>query len=129
VKTAAMEQNTIILIQEAELGIIEEPKPSEIFVPDRVLSKDEILKRSNPFKRICGIYFLISANKIVYIGQSVDIYSRVAGHKKEGKKRFSRMAYIEASVEKIGGLEMAYKSEYKPKYNKKDLPWHVYPMV
>ena len=99
-----------------------------MFIPYKILDEETIVEMSVPFKRRCGIYFLISANKIVYIGQSADIYTRVSSHKREGKKHFTRFAFIEAPIKKIGGLENAYKAKYKPKYNKQDLPWSVYSM-
>ena len=54
-----------------------------------MLSKRDILERAQSMSEAKGIYFLISDGIIVYIGESTNVYKRIAEHLKDSKlKRF-----------------------------------------
>lgn len=88
-------------------------------------SKATILANAVPvLPRLCGIYFLIAKGQIVYVGQSVDIHRRMAGHRdKDGviggmlEKKFDRYAWILAPEHDLGRIERAYIQAFRPKYN------------
>ena len=44
---------------------------------------DEILRASEPHRTLCGVYFLIKDDVVVYVGQSIDVDSRLATHKRK----------------------------------------------
>ena len=80
-----------------------------------LITANEIVKASLPWKNLSGIYFLISGDEVVYVGQSVNIYSRIQEHSK--LKQFERYAYIHCSVEMLDKLESLYIHFLQPKLN------------
>jgi hypothetical protein len=80
-----------------------------------LLLKEEIVKQSEPYKNYCGIYFLIENDSIVYVGQSVNIHSRIAQHAQF--KGFSRIAYIICEPHELNVLESLYIHAYQPELN------------
>jgi hypothetical protein len=64
------------------------------------------LKQKKDFFGISGVYFLIRDNKIIYIGESSCVYSRIAQHYKEGIKEFNNFI-----IERVEGLEKRKKIE------------------
>jgi hypothetical protein len=89
-------------------------------VPDGLLKKRQILSIAKPIDVICGIYFLISDDEIVYIGQSINVISRVASHKKD--KEFDSFSYVEVPKDGLSLFEAAYIDAYKPKLNERFYP-------
>jgi len=67
---------------------------------------------------ICGVYFLIQNNEIVYVGQSKNISSRVTQHT---DKLFDSIMYIECSENKLYDIEKFYIIACNPKYNETNL--------
>jgi hypothetical protein len=80
-----------------------------------LLSEGEIVSRSDPWGRVSGVYFLISDQKIVYVGQSLCIFSRIDQHKKV--KRFDRFAYIPCEKTLLDSLESLYIHCLRPPLN------------
>ncbi len=64
-----------------------------------------------------GVYFLKKGNKIVYVGQSADIGSRIKAHKQDGTKKFNNYTYIECKKELLMQTEEAFILQYSPIYN------------
>lgn len=85
------------------------------------LSAQEIVKISQSYLPVCGIYFLIQGEEIVYVGQSIDIFVRVAEHA-NGPKEFDRYACIEVDPDRLGLVEADYIVALDPKYNSGNLP-------
>lgn len=81
-----------------------------------LLSEDDILQSCNALPMITGIYFLIDANKVVYVGQSVNIFSRVSQHFND-KKQFTSFAYIVCEKNILDKMESLYIHLLKPKLN------------
>ena len=79
-------------------------------------SRKEILDRSKAFHPKCGIYFLIYCNEIVYIGQSVNIETRVPAHISD--KQFTHYSYDKCEKEDLTKMEALYIKYFSPKYNK-----------
>ena len=63
-----------------------------------------------------GIYFLFRNEKIVYVGQSEDIFKRVHNHL--NSKIFDSWNFIEFQSEDLNEIEANYILLYKPEYNK-----------
>ena len=67
---------------------------------------------------LTGVYFLLDNEEVVYIGQSVNIFSRILDHQR-GNKKFTDFKYIECEKEELNRLEYMYYQKYNPtKYNK-----------
>lgn len=63
-----------------------------------------------------GIYFLCRDDRIVYIGQAVDLSRRIPQHLKE--KNFDRVFYINVKEEDLNNVEIELIKYYQPEYNK-----------
>jgi hypothetical protein len=87
-----------------------------------LLDEEVILRRAMLYDSICGIYFLLDGEKIVYVGQSISLLSRVAKHWQEGAKPFNRVFFIECAQAELSHLEALYIDKFKPQYNASK-PW------
>jgi hypothetical protein len=66
------------------------------------------------------LYFLINNNKIVYVGQSRNLYERFIEHKRD--KNFTHYFYFILNNDKRLRLkEKIYIKKFKPIYNKREL--------
>ena len=55
-------------------------------------------KSKNDFFGVSGVYYLIRGRKVIYIGESSCVYSRLSQHYKEGIKDFDTFA-----IERVDG--------------------------
>lgn len=88
---------------------------SKSLTGDFLLTAESIVKASSPFKKICGVYFLISNGAIVYVGQSVDVLSRLGAHEKY--RFFDSYAYIELEKSQLDLVESLYIHAFNPVLN------------
>jgi hypothetical protein len=65
----------------------------------------------------CGIYFLLRAGEIVYVGQSKRIEFRVETHRMEKKKDFDSYAFVECKPEELDQLEQDFIIKCDTEYN------------
>jgi predicted GIY-YIG superfamily endonuclease len=77
-------------------------------------SAEAILKAAKPWQSFTGVYFLISNNKIVYVGQSVNVYARISGH---AGKTFDSFTVIPCPREHLNVLESLYIHMFDPPLN------------
>ncbi len=68
------------------------------------------------YRRIAGIYFLKKAEKIVYVGQSVNVHARV--HSGHTDKDFDSYEVKEYPQEELDKREQQYIGKLKPIYNR-----------
>jgi hypothetical protein len=86
-----------------------------------VLDKNTIISNKIPVEPdICGIYFLIKNNQIVYIGQSVNVKHRLYAHKQY--KDFDYYYVHECSPEELDTLEAQHIVQFDPPGNGPILP-------
>lgn len=80
--------------------------------------ESESLYRMPTPKRISGVYFLCKDRCVVYVGQSVDVFTRISTHASNGML-FDAAFY--KPVHEMGLLEeeLLCIKKYRPKYNKK----------
>lgn len=81
----------------------------------RMLSEEEIVSAAGGWSSFTGVYFLIENDKVVYVGQSLNIFSRVMQHVQN--KKFARVAYIPCSQDQLDAIESLYIHALKPKLN------------
>lgn len=62
------------------------------------------------------IYFLIDSGMVVYIGQTINIKTRLLEHRKN--KQFDNHRVIYCSFNKLNFYEERWINKFKPKYNK-----------
>lgn len=79
-----------------------------------LLREEEIAKAAAPWNKACGVYFLLDGEEVVYIGQSVSIYSRIAQHQ---DKNFDRFAFVPCRPNELDVLESLYIHCLRPRMN------------
>ena len=67
-------------------------------------------------RSVPGIYLLVRDNKIVYVGQSVCVESRIAQHRVD--KEFDKAYFFECPANEINEVEMILIESLCPEYNK-----------
>ncbi len=72
-----------------------------------------------PMTSLCGVYFLVDAEEVVYVGQSVSVHGRVSDHIGDGVKRFDRALAIHVPPEDLDATENAFIRALKPRYNRR----------
>ena len=107
-------------IKELELkrGILERHELSDktaLTLTSKVLlSEAEIVSAANPYELATGVYFLIDGDKVVYVGQSVNVYTRISEHH---DKLFDSFAFIPCEREMLNALESLYIHVLRPPLN------------
>ena len=76
---------------------------------------------------VTGIYFLVKDEKIVYVGQSTNIFARVGTHKTD--KDFDKAVYFECPSTELDDLEYELINILQPKYNKSGNPREHFPYL
>ena len=79
-----------------------------------LLREDEIARRALPWKKASGVYFLLDGDEVVYVGQAVNVYSRIAQHT---NKRFDRYAFVPCAVDALDRIESLYIHCLRPRLN------------
>lgn len=87
-----------------------------------MLNKNEILDKSKNNLSLIGIYFLIKNNKIVYVGQSVNIFKRIADHIRSEKMDFDSYSFENYPKKNLNLIEAEYIIKFEPKLNSYMLP-------
>ena len=78
--------------------------------------------RVAPGSRIPGVYFLISKGEVVYVGQSVNVYSRITSHKSRDEyKRYDEALFLPVPKSDLNDLEVALIHALKPRYNRQSM--------
>jgi hypothetical protein len=101
------------------------PKRAIRAIKDIPRLREELANASSPInvsEPICGVYFLMVDTEVVYVGQSVNILSRIATHASEGQKDFNRWCYLNAQRRQLDELEMFYIVLLRPRYNVRGKP-------
>lgn len=64
-----------------------------------------------------GVYFLMYDNIIVYVGQTINVFSRIQGHISEGTKEFNNVYFLPVPCGDLLAVEKKYILQFLPKYN------------
>lgn len=77
------------------------------------------LNRLGPCNWMCGVYLLIANDEIVYVGQSVDVQSRVRAHLRRARSEpwFDRALWMHIAPEHLNAFEGALIEKLRPKYS------------
>ena len=82
---------------------------------DVLLREHEIVEHAVPLHTACGIYFLIFEKKIVYVGQSTNVFSRIFSHVQ--LKKFDSYVYMPCEKYMLNKLESLYIHFLSPPLN------------
>ena len=98
-----------------------------VLIPKKMTVKDNLHYKlvSNKFQLKFNyyVYCLIEKNKIVYIGQTTNVVSRIKQHIKEGTKDFDSWNVVKkvpygVTADELLDYEKYYIKLFNPKYNK-----------
>lgn len=80
-----------------------------------MLTQKEIVKAAQPFdeNNNCGVYFLVAKGRVTYVGQSVNVHTRVQTHKRY--KEFDSYCFIPCEKDDLNVLESLYIHAFSPK--------------
>lgn len=81
---------------------------------DVLFRESQIVAKSIPWSRIVGVYFLIKRDKVVYVGQSNSLFTRISQH---DNKEFDRYAFIRCEKSQLDRLESLYIHLLQPPLN------------
>lgn len=79
-----------------------------------LVPESALIEKSLSYGDACGVYFLIKDMAIVYIGQSINIASRITQHR---DKEFDSVSYVACEKSEMDILESLYILAYKPPLN------------
>lgn len=90
-------------------------------VPKRVLdavrevdyTEDEVSYGAVPATQSIGIYFLIREGRVVYVGQTKDVFLRLSKHRRDGKV-FEAYNFIPCDTADLDRLESIYITAFLP---------------
>jgi predicted GIY-YIG superfamily endonuclease len=84
-----------------------------------LVSKESILAAANDVEKTSGVYFLINDEEIVYVGQSVNIHSRIHDHTSSNgmRKKFNKFAFVCCNEDELDAVESVYIHMLQPKDN------------
>lgn len=85
----------------------------------RFCTEEEIVDASEKWDGVSGVYFLISNGRVVYVGQSVNVYTRIFSH--QTFKQFDRFAFIPCKPNMLNRVESLYIHVLRPPLNGNDL--------
>lgn len=80
-----------------------------------LLRESEIVEHAVPIDTAVGIYFLIAEKKVVYVGQSTNVFSRIYTHLQT--KQFDSYVYIPCEKEMLDKVESLYIHFLSPPLN------------
>jgi len=81
----------------------------------KLLTKDEIISRARQTAHC--VYFLLSGEEIVYVGQSSRLHERLSVHRQRKDMQWNSYFSIECQDVDARSLEAAYIAALSPKYN------------
>lgn len=81
-------------------------------------SHAEILLHAVPATRQCCIYFLIKGGRVKYVGQTVNLYHRLAQHFRGGND-FESYSFIPCEKDQLDELEQIYINLLMPVGNRR----------
>lgn len=88
---------------------------SESLTGARMLTEREIVEGSEFTFEMCGVYFLIKGESVVYVGQSVNIAARLRDH--QADKDFDSYSWIQCPRESLDVMESLYIHVLRPPLN------------
>lgn len=83
---------------------------------DGSIGLEDLLERSIKACAVSGVYFLFKRKKLLYVGQSRNVFSRVGTHAR--KVKFDSFTYLEYPLHLLSKYEQHYIAKFQPPLNK-----------
>ena len=81
-------------------------KATKKLTTNSLLREDEIIVHAIPVENSCGVYFLVYKKRIVYVGQSTNVFSRIVTHTQS--KTFDSYVFMPCEKKMLDKLESLY---------------------
>lgn len=81
-----------------------------------LLTEDAIAARREMLPSVCGVYFLLMGSRVVYVGQSRQMITRISEHMRSNKV-FDGWSYITCEQSQLDIIESLYIHFLKPPLN------------
>lgn len=111
-----LDQEITDLLDKRDAHFAEFHSMSDALTGKHMLIEREIVKAASPINTsdYCGVYFLVKGDRVVYVGQSINILVRVREHSKH--KDFDSFSFIRCEKKKLDVLESLYIHALRPEY-------------
>ena len=113
-KRNKLEQEVTDLSDKRDAHFVDFHSMSDALTGKHMLIEREIVKAASPINTsdYCGVYFLVKGDRVVYVGQSINILVRVREHSKH--KDFDSFSFIRCEKKKLDVLESLYIHALRP---------------
>ena len=113
-KRNKLEQEVTDLLDKRDAHFVDFHSMSDALTGKHMLIEREIVKAASPINTsdYCGVYFLVNGDRVVYVGQSINILVRVREHSKH--KDFDSFSFIRCEKKKLDVLESLYIHALRP---------------
>jgi len=113
-KRNKLEQEVTDLLDKRDAHFVDFHSMSDALTGKHMLIEREIVKAASPINTsdYCGVYFLVKGDRVVYVGQSINILVRVREHSKH--KDFDSFSFIRCEKKKLDVLESLYIHALRP---------------
>lgn len=86
----------------------------------------DVVRNAKPHvdvRAMAGVYFLIQSGKVIYVGKSFNVFSRLANHLNQShKKEFDRVGLVELERSELDAAEVYYIRTADPECNREHRP-------
>ena len=106
---AALEAKLSALERQETMNVVSSTLTGKV-----LLRANEIARAALPLEKVSGVYFLVDGDEVVYVGQAVNVHSRVGQHT---DKRFDRYAFVPCATDALNVLESLYIHCLRPRLN------------
>lgn len=96
------------------------PNENGLLQHRRGLTEGEIVAAAKPLSGTCGVYFVIKNERVIYVGQSTNIYARVSSSDHWARDG-DALAFILCSPDELDALESYYIHLFRPPRNGRDM--------
>jgi hypothetical protein len=69
--------------------------------------------------RLCGVYFLCDRHRVLYVGQSINVFGRIQAHAIEARVPFDRVFFVQMPEGELNEREKKFIHRFHPKFNTK----------
>jgi len=92
--------------------------PGEIIPPRgyEPLTRAQVRARATPLAPLCGVYFLLLGDEIVYVGKSANVHKRIHEHARAFK--FDAVAIEPCEPFEASMIEVVYLAKFRPINNR-----------
>lgn len=97
--------------------VVRPSEPAKFFDVPECLRHISGLRQASLLDSCCGVYFLCRQGQVVYVGQSVDVLSRVGQHRIDKTKTFDTAFFVPCRQCDLNTLERELIDRLMPEYN------------